>query len=163
VLDYGGQKSQQSLKVSLDPRIHATQADLQARLALDQKIHSDLDALDKEINQALAVRDKLNQAAPSPGTIEPQAAKVLATLNHDIDTVAQLKTKGSEGDLLYGTRLRDHLAYLAADIELSYGRPTAAQEAVFKQLDQKAKQGQQKLQDDVAQANKAVARAAGPT
>jgi photosystem II stability/assembly factor-like uncharacterized protein len=163
VLDYGGQKSQQSLKVSLDPRIHATQADLQARLALDQKIHSDLDALDKEINQALAVRDKLNQAAPSPGTIEPQAAKVLATLNHDIDTVAQLKTKGSEGDLLYGTRLRDHLAYLAADIELSYGRPTAAQEAVFKQLDQKAKQGQQKLQDDVAQANKAVARGAGST
>ena len=161
VLDYGGQKSQQSLKVSLDPRIHATQADLQARLALDQKIHADLDALDKEINQALAVRDKLNQAASSPGRTDPQAAKVLAALNHDIDTVAQLKTKGSEGDLLYGTRLRDHLAYLAADIDLSYGRPTAAQEAVFKQLDQEAKQGQQELEADVAQANKLAPQGSG--
>ncbi len=35
VLDYGGQKTQQNFTVSLDPRLHATQQDLEARLALD--------------------------------------------------------------------------------------------------------------------------------
>ena len=62
--------------------------------------------------------------------------------------------RGSEGDLLHETKLRDHLAYLAADIDSSYGRPTVAQEAVFRQLDQGAREGQQKLEADITQADK---------
>lgn len=154
VLDYGGQKTQQDLKVALDPRLHATPEDLAARLELDLKIHADLDSLDKEINQALAARDKLAVAAGS--TNDAQAAAALAALNRDIDSVAQMAMKGSEGDLLHPTRLRDHLAYLASDIDLSYARPTAAHYAVFKELDQQAKQGTQKLGADVAEADKAA-------
>ena len=154
VLDYGGQKTQQDLKVALDPRLHATPEDLAARLELDLKIHADLDSLDKEINQALTARDKLAVAARS--TTDAPAAAALAALNHDIDSVAQMAMKGSEGDLLHPTRLRDHLAYLASDIDLSYARPTAAHYAVFKDLDEQAKQGKQKLEADVAEADKAA-------
>lgn len=159
VLDYGGQKSQQSLTVSLDPRLHATQQDLQARLDLDLKLHADLDALDKDLNQAIAARDKLQ----GTDATKTESGKVLSALNHDIENAVQLKTRGSEGDLLYGTRLRDRLAYLAADVELSYSRPSVAQEAVFKQLDQEAKQSQQKLTTDLAQVAKAEPQAAGHT
>jgi hypothetical protein len=49
--------------------------------------------------------------------------------------------------------LRDHLAYLQADIDLSYDRPTAEQEAVFRELDQSVKENEQKLKADVAQAD----------
>ena len=66
--------------------------------------------------------------------------------------------KASEGSLLFETKLRDHLAYLAADIDLSYDRPTAAQESVFSQLDQQTKQGEQKLEADIAEAEKAAAQ-----
>lgn len=62
--------------------------------------------------------------------------------------MVQMKARGSEGDLLCRTHLRDYLAYLAAEIDLSYDRPTAAQERVFKQLDQQAKQAQEKLRTE---------------
>jgi hypothetical protein len=61
--------------------------------------------------------------------------------------------KSSEGSLLYETKLRDHLAYLAADIDLSYDRPTAQQEDVFRELDQQTKDVTQKLEADVTQAD----------
>jgi hypothetical protein len=65
-----------------------------------------------------------------------------------------MEMKSSEGSLLYETRLRDHLAYLAADIDLAYTRPTPAQYAVFQVLDQRAKAAEQKLQTAVAEADK---------
>jgi photosystem II stability/assembly factor-like uncharacterized protein len=150
VLDYNGQKTQQSFTVVLDPRLHATQADLEARLALDLQIYADLDALDKDINQALAVRDKLQKAIESKTVTGAQTSSVLASLNRDIDRVAAMQMKASEGSLMFETKLRDHLAYLSADVDLSYGRPAAAHYAVFKELDQQAKQAEQKLRTDVA-------------
>jgi hypothetical protein len=67
--------------------------------------------------------------------------------------------KSSEGSLLFETKLRDHLAYLESDIDLAYARPTAAQEAVFQQLDQQAKEAERKLEADITEADKV---AAGP-
>src|SRR5438552_13392942 len=57
VLDYGGQKTQQSFTVALDPRLHATQQGVAARFALRLQHHADLDGLNKKTNQALAARD----------------------------------------------------------------------------------------------------------
>jgi photosystem II stability/assembly factor-like uncharacterized protein len=162
VLDYGGQKTKQNFTVALDPRLHTTQKDLEARLDLDLKIHADLDALDKDINNALAARDKLQKAAADHSLTDAQTASALAALNRDIDSVAQMAMKSSEGSLLYETKLRDHLAYLAADIDLSYDRPTLSQEAVFRELHHLAAEGEQKLETDLAEADKAAgARSAG--
>jgi hypothetical protein len=68
-----------------------------------------------------------------------------------------MEMRASEGALLHETKLRDHLAYLAADIDLSYDRPTAAHNAVFHELDQKVKESTQKLETDVAEADKMTA------
>lgn len=152
VLSYGGQKSEVSFAVALDPRLHATAQQLAARLALDQQIHADLDSLDKDIDRALAARDKLQNAMAHQASA--QAASVLASLNQEIDKVAQMKMKASEGSLLYETKLRDHLAYLEADIDLAYARPTTAQYAVFQVLNEQAKTAEQKLQNAIAEADK---------
>src|SRR5207237_2318651 len=53
VLDDGGQKAQQNLEVALDPRLHATQEYLEARLALGLQIDEELVALDNGIIQDL--------------------------------------------------------------------------------------------------------------
>jgi len=161
VLDYGGQKTQQNFEVALDPRLHATQQDLEARLALDVQIHADLDALNKDINQALAARDRLQQDVSNHSVTDAQATGALAALNRDIDSAVPMAIKSSEGDLLLGTRLRDHLAYLAAEIDLSYDRPTPSQEAVFRELDQQAKESKEKLETDVAQASGVTGTGAG--
>jgi photosystem II stability/assembly factor-like uncharacterized protein len=152
VLDYGGQKSAQSFVVALDPRLHATQQDLQSRLNLDLQIHAELDSLDKAINAALAERDSLHAAIYSHGLSGKAARGALAALNRDIDSVAQMAMKSSEGSLLHETKLRDHLAYLAADIDLAYDRPSSSEEAVFRQLDHQARQDTQKLLADTSDA-----------
>jgi hypothetical protein len=156
LLDYGGTQTRQSLTVTLDPRLHASQDDLEARLALDLKIHADLDALDQEINDAIALRAKLEKAVASGLVTEKRASGAFSKLNHAIEEVAQMQMMSSEGSLLHETRLRDHLAYLAADIDLAYVRPTPAQNDVFQLLDEQTKAGQKRLRDAIAAAGDLV-------
>ncbi len=145
VLDYGGTQSKQNFHVALDPRIHASADDLAARLALELKIHGDLDSLNKKLNQALALRDKLASS-------DQQSAA--ANLDRIIGDLVQMQIRSSEGDLLHEAKLRSHLAYLAGDIDLAYARPTQAEYEVFQQLDQQEKAGEQQLDAAMASANK---------
>ncbi len=145
-LIYGNQRSKASFKVHLDPRLHATQADLQARLALEMKIHSTLDQLDRNINQAIVTRERLQKAIAQRHLNHTQARQTLAALNHQINALVQLNIQSSEGSLLHETRLRSHLAYLAADIGLAYVRPSPAQYAVYKTLLRRAVRGERALQ-----------------
>ena len=152
VLDYGGKRTEQKLEVALDPRLKASQDDLAARFALDMKIHNALDSLDKKINEALAARDKLETGIHQHRLTGGQAGKALADLNREIGEVVQMQIKSSEGTLLHEAKLHSHIAYLAADVDLGYTRPTQAQEQVFEALDQEAKAGEQKLDAAIAAA-----------
>ena len=154
VLDYGGQTSKQSFNVALDPRLHESQEDLAARLELGLKIHSALDALDKKLNEAIAARDKLTAAVAQHHLAQAQASDALSALNNEIGDLVQLQIQSSEGSVLHPTKLRSHLAYLAADIDLSYLRPTKAEYAVFDQLNQEAQAGEQRLDAATAAADK---------
>jgi photosystem II stability/assembly factor-like uncharacterized protein len=136
-LDYGGSRSRASFNVALDPRIHVEPGALAARFALEQRIHTALDALDRDVNAAMALRSR---GAPN------------AALDAAIANAVQLHITSSEGSLLHETKLRDRLAYLAADIDMAYDRPTAAQYAVFDELDGLAKAAQAKLASAMAQA-----------
>ncbi len=154
VLDYAGKKRQAKFDVALDPRIQASQSDLDARFALAMRIHDALDTLDKKINEAIAARDKLAAAVHNHHVTEAQAGKALADLNREIGDVVQMKITASEGSLLHETKLHSHIAYLAGDVDLTFGPPTAAQEAVFEHLEKLAKAAEQKLETDTAAANK---------
>jgi photosystem II stability/assembly factor-like uncharacterized protein len=154
VLDYAGQKTQQQFDVALDPRLTASQDDLEARLALDQKIHDALDSLDRKINEAIEVRDKLEAGIRDHHLTEAQAGEALSGLDREIGSVVQMQIKSSEGSLLHQTELHSYLAYLAADVDLAYTRPTQAQEQVFDLLDQQSKAAEQKLDAEIAAGKK---------
>ncbi|MDE2196024.1 MAG: glycosyl hydrolase [Gammaproteobacteria bacterium] len=156
VLDYGGQISKQAFDVALDPRLHAAPDALAARLALELKIHEALDQLDKTINQAMEVRDKLETAMAKHSVSGAQAGKAVEQLDAAIDSLVQLQIQSSEGSLLHETRLRSHLAYLAADIGLAYTQPTPAQQAVFEHLEAQARAGEQMLRAAIADGNTAL-------
>ncbi|HVC28195.1 MAG TPA: glycosyl hydrolase [Gammaproteobacteria bacterium] len=154
VLDYGSRKSTQPFMIALDPRLHPARGALEARLALEMKIHASLDSFDQTLNQAIALRDKLTAAMADHTLTDAQAGKTLAQLQQVIGNLVQLDIQASEGDLLHETKLRSHLAYLASDIDLAYEQPTAAQYAVFKELDAQAKTGEQQLRAAIATGNK---------
>ena len=154
VLDYGGEKTQEQFDLSLDPRLNASQEDLEAQFALDMKIHEALDSLDKKIDEAISTRDKLESAVKQHHLTEAQAGKAISDLNDQIGNLVQLKIQSSEGSLLHETKLHSYLAYLAADVDLAYAKPTAAQYAVFDHLNQQAKEAEQKLDGLIAAGNK---------
>ncbi|MBV8147709.1 MAG: glycosyl hydrolase [Candidatus Eremiobacteraeota bacterium] len=125
-LDYGGAKTSASFGVALDPRLHASPDALQDRLMLQQQITAALDRLDRTINDALALRDRLTRI--------PRAGAVRSSLDAQIGELVQLNNHSSEGTLLKESKLHDHLAYLNADIDLAWEKPTAAQHDVWKEL-----------------------------
>jgi photosystem II stability/assembly factor-like uncharacterized protein len=156
VLTCGAQKSTQVFAVALDPRLHATQEDLAARQTLTQQIQTDMNALNQDVNRALAARDKLQDAVSSHKTSDAQASSVLDALNATIDSVVQMKVRSSEGDTMQEAKLHAHLAYLTADVEVAYARPTAAQYEVFHYLDLQTRGTEQKLEAVTAKAEQAA-------
>lgn len=150
VLDYGGQHHTQMFDVTLDPRLHASPAALAARLVLALRIHTALNTLDSTINQAMLVRNHLRMAVRQHRLTVNAADAAISGLDRAIDSLVQMAIKSSEGSLVHETKLRSHLAYLAADINLAYARPTAAQYAVFRYLNQKAIHGEQQLESAMA-------------
>jgi photosystem II stability/assembly factor-like uncharacterized protein len=142
VLAYGANEMTEPFEVALDPRIHTPQTQLASALALQLRIHQTLDSLDRTVNQAIAERDRLAKAG--------HAAAAVAALASAIDAVVQLDMHSSEGSLLHETKLRSHLAYLAADIDLAYAAPTAAQSAVYDELAKQATAGEERLRAAMA-------------
>jgi hypothetical protein len=156
VLDYNGHKSQRSFQVALDPRLHPGAGALDERLALEMQIHGALDTLDKTLNRAIATRQKLAAALARHRVREAEAHDALTALDRAIGSYVQLDLHASEGPLLHETKLRSHLAYLAADIDLAYERPTAAEHQVFNDLNREAQSGEQQLKDAIAQGERVL-------
>ena len=153
VLNFGGHKTQQTFKVALDPRLKATQADLEAELALGLKIQQSLNALDERLNAAIAAKAKLEKAVAAHHLSKAQAASSLKMLDAAIDRVLQTKIASSEGDLVNPVKLRGFIAYLAEDVNWAYARPTPAQHAVFDHLNKRAEAAEQSLKAATASAN----------
>jgi photosystem II stability/assembly factor-like uncharacterized protein len=139
LLDYGGNRIQQDFEVALDPRIKADASDLDARFALLTQIYRTLDQLNRSINGAIDARDRLAAAG------KPEMAGAIAALDAAIAHLVQLDVQSDEGTVLHPVRLRSQLAYLAADIDLAYARPSPAQYAVFSQLESEASAGERNI------------------
>ncbi|HEV3091670.1 MAG TPA: hypothetical protein VGX91_09575 [Candidatus Cybelea sp.] len=132
VLQYGSQTQRASFTVTLDPRIHSTLADLQARLALELQIRDAIDSLDRSIAAAMSARSKLGAA--QRGELDAQIADLV-----------QFDVHSSEGDLLHETKIREQLGFLFNSLEGSYARPTAAEYATFKDLQALSGAGEARL------------------
>lgn len=139
-LEYGTQRLQEPLVVKLDPRLHPAPDALSARLDLALRIHQALDALNRTINEAVTVRDRTKSPAKR------------SALDAAMAPLVQFDLNASEGPLMHETKLRDHLAYLASEVDLAYVKPTPAQYAVFEELSAKATAGEQMLRQAMANA-----------
>ncbi|HEX8806938.1 MAG TPA: hypothetical protein VF741_08310, partial [Candidatus Aquilonibacter sp.] len=121
VLNYGGKSEQQNFEVRLDPRLHPTEGDLAARLALASQISDTLDSLNTAVNAALAARSRL-------------APEKRAQVDQIVNSVVQFDIHSDEGDLLHETKLRDHLTFLMNSLDNAYQAPTVAERAAFTEM-----------------------------
>jgi photosystem II stability/assembly factor-like uncharacterized protein len=133
VLQYGTTKIRQPLALRLDPRLHPSAVDLDARLALERQLHDTLDTLNATINSALTLARTLRPAERSQ-------------LTRAIGDLVQLDIHSSEGDVLHETKVREQLTFLANELETAYERPTAAEYASFDDLHAQATAGEVRLE-----------------
>jgi hypothetical protein len=132
VLRYGAQTLQAPFEVVLDPRIHSSTSDLEARLALEMQIRNSIDTLDRSIVAAMNARKKMNAA---------QAA----TANREIADLVFLDIHSSEADVMHPTKVREQLGFLLNSLEGAYQRPTLAEYATYKDLAALAEAGEARL------------------
>ena len=132
-LHYGGKKMTQPFNVDLDPGLHPAAGELDARLALEMRIHDTINQLDSAINSAMSAEAKA-----------PPAKR--AELQHAIGDLVQLDIHSSEGDLLHETRIHEQLAFLGNELEQAYEKPTAAEMTAFDGYQKRAMDGIARLQ-----------------
>ena len=114
VLQYGSQRLQAPLTVRLDPRVHPAPGDLEARLALEMRLMSVIDRLDRAIATAMDGRGKMS-------------AEQRTAVDGQIAELVMLDVHSSEADVVKPTKIREQLAFLMNSLEGAYARPTAAE------------------------------------
>jgi hypothetical protein len=132
VLQYGSQTLKAPFEVRLDPRLHPSSSDLQARLALELRILNSIDTLDRALATAESTRKSMSPAKA-------------AALNAAVDSLVQTDIHSSEGDVLKESKIREQLAFLLNSLDNAYQRPTAAEYDTFKDLDALATAGEARL------------------
>jgi photosystem II stability/assembly factor-like uncharacterized protein len=151
-LTYGHVEQKQQFEVKLDPGVETTQADLQRRFALLMRIQGALNQLDGNLNQAIDAREALQK----DGASGQDAQAAVNQLNHDIDSLVDLKIQSGEGALVYPGRLRAWLTSIAGQVRMAFVSPTPAMVQVADGYISDAATGASRLQSDVAAANKVL-------
>ena len=139
-LTAGGATFTESFELRKDPRLAATQADLQKQFDLQMKIHEKLTATHDGIKRIRSVRDQLTSATDrakgTPG--EKAVAEAAEALKKKLTTVEealyQTKNKSSQDPLNYPIRLNNKLAALAGVVGSADAAPTDQSYAVYDDL-----------------------------
>jgi photosystem II stability/assembly factor-like uncharacterized protein len=123
VLNYGGTVTQAPFKIQLDPRF--TPDGLASRLALATELSNKINELDTTIN---AAQNKMASLPPA------QRSAVEAA----VTSAYEPRYRSSEADIMFPSKLRDHLAMLMNSLDITYSAPTAAQADAAKELEGQA-------------------------
>jgi photosystem II stability/assembly factor-like uncharacterized protein len=151
-LTYGHLTREQPFVVELDPSLHTTQAQLQARFDLLQRIQTAANQLDLNLNQAIDARSALQKLGSANGAAD--AKPEIARLSRDIDGLVDLKIQSYEGSLVYPDLLRAWLWRISTRVGTALAAPTPGMVAVADDYIQQADAGVARLQADVAATNK---------
>lgn len=125
VLSYGGTTVKQPLTIKLDPRFSPPADALQARLTLAQQLWNTLNDLDSTVNAAMAKRSSV-----------PAAKR--AALDKAIASVYEARYRSNEADIMFPSKLRDHIAFLMNSLDNAYQAPTAAEQDAAKAYEARA-------------------------
>jgi len=123
-LDADGEKSEALFEIRTDPRIPATQADLDAQFALRAKLRDLLDRDHKAVN-------RLREARGDPRT----TAATKRTLDAIEGQLMQPKAKSRQDTLNFGVRLNHKIAALIGSVGSADAVPTNQAVALAKRLD----------------------------
>ncbi|HKJ45889.1 MAG TPA: hypothetical protein VJ991_08690 [Balneolales bacterium] len=128
-LSVNGHSMTQQLTVKKDPRIEASQADLEAEFNLLRKIHKKQNETARAINNIISARKQINEYLanlkdyPDIGKLKKAAKPILHNLKAIQDTLYQKNIHNPEDDLNYPVKLYIQLASLDAYTQSAFDRP----------------------------------------
>jgi hypothetical protein len=128
VLNYGGRVSKVSFKIQLDPRFDPPVDALSSRLSLAMELSNKINELDTTVNAA-------------QGKMASSSAAKRDGIEQAVASVYEPRYRSSEADIMFPSKLRDHLAMLMNSLDLSYSAPTAAEQNAAKLLEAQADAG----------------------
>jgi hypothetical protein len=163
-LTVGGKTQTASFEVKMDPRVKISAEDLRKQFDLLLKLRDRQDEMNKTI---IAIRDlrgqltalekrlEAGQAAKSDASDPPNPVVEASTdLGKKIRTIEeeliQVNGKSTEDFANYPTKLESKLAYLQNVTDSADAAPTAAEQAVFAELDQRLEAQLAKWRDVLA-------------
>ncbi|HET9014256.1 MAG TPA: glycosyl hydrolase [Thermomicrobiaceae bacterium] len=165
-LTVGDQSYSQPFEVRKDPRIAATQQELETQFALMLRIRDKLSETHDAVTQIRALRaqaeDWSRRAAGQPnGEQVVAAAKALGeTLTAVEEELIQVKSKEMEDPLNFPIRLNNKLAALGSIVDTADAQPTDQAQQTYSELagaiDQQLGELREVLADDVARFNALV-------
>ena len=139
-LTVGGKAYTRHFTVAKDPRVSATQADLDAQFSFLERLHTTLNTLNTTVLDLRSLRKQIASYQPrlAKGSDAAKEAKAIVKRLDTIEqTLMQTKSHASEDPLNHPVRLRSKLATLAFEAGTSLSRPTQAEEEVWKELSAK--------------------------
>ncbi|MGH9703799.1 MAG: glycosyl hydrolase, partial [Candidatus Acidiferrales bacterium] len=165
-LTVSGKSYTAPLEVKEDPRIEASQADLEKQLDLALKIRDRVSAGHDAVNQIRSVRAQIDALKKRLDGNEKDKAVLSAAdeLNKKMSAIEsqiiQPKSKSNQDPLNYPIMTADQLMALASTVESGEGTPTAASYTVFdelsKQLDDQLAKWKEIQEKDLAALNELI-------
>ena len=139
-LTVAGKTSSAEMELTKDPRISATQADLEKQQEFALRIRDRVGAGDEAVNQIRSVRSQLDAlkrrlaADTSAKPILDSADALTKKMNAVEEKIIQPKSKSGEDPLNFPIQVADQLAALQETVESADTAPTEASTIVFNEL-----------------------------
>jgi photosystem II stability/assembly factor-like uncharacterized protein len=154
-LQVGDQTLEQDFDVRKDPRLSATDADLQAQFGLLRQLHERLSETHKAINELRAIRRRAEDWAarakekPELDAVAKAVLAVVERLKPIEAELIQVEAKSRGDSLNFPVRLNGKLAYLAGVVASADAAPTAVSKQVFDDLSQRVQAQRDQLAETV--------------
>jgi hypothetical protein len=115
-LTVDGQTYTQPLRITMDPRLHVSDADAMAQYNLSEKMSKEADDLHDAVNDMLSLQSQLADRADGKA--------LSGKLQSVIDVMANLNSKTGEDPLNYAIGLDNKLSDFAGSVSGGEGKPT---------------------------------------
>jgi ribosome-associated translation inhibitor RaiA len=126
----------QSFNVTLDPRVHATPADLKKQFDLAMRVRDRVSEANQAVISVRAVRDQINDRLKTVSLSEARSSgnALNAKLTEVEEAIYQVRNRSNQDPLNFPIKLNNKIAHLMSVIEDADAAPTDQTYAAFDQL-----------------------------
>ena len=160
-LTAGGETTSASFEIKKDPRVSATQEDLQAQFDLLMKIRDGVSDAHGAANQILAVKERLPHDSTGDEKLDKRIKDVDQKLTAVLGELVELRFRGIDDQMLvYPLKLNAKIVSLQRVVASAERRPTDQSVEVFRtlrsELDAEVRQLESIMANDVENLNRAL-------